>query len=182
MVRSDRFSSETVAVIGNALLFQIAWFVNVTEGGWIPALTTAAVVSIHLGIVYRIFRLAAGVRECVWLVMVAGLGLLAECVFVYFDVLQHQPQSLSLFGIPDWLLFLWLIFATTFRFSLSFLRGRPALSILLGACAALSYWGGAALNATSQLASPAWISLLWIALIWALLLPTLVMIHRRYIV
>ena len=182
MVRSGRFSSESVAVIGNALLFQIAWFVNVTDGGWIPALTSAAVVSIHLAVVYRMFGFAAGGRECVWLVIVAGLGLLVECVFVYFDVLQHQPQPRSLFGIPDWLLFLWLIFATTFRFSLSFLRARPAFAILLGACAAISYWGGAALNATSQLASPAWISLLWIALIWALVLPTLVMVHRKFIV
>lgn len=168
-------------MIANALLFQMAWFANVTNSGWIPALTTAVVLVVHLIVVYRMFGVAVGSRECVWLFMAAGLGLLVECAFVYGDVLQHQPQLRSLLGIPDWLLFLWLIFATTFRFSLSFLRGRPTLSILLGACAALSYWGGAALNTTSQLAGSTWLALLWIALIWALVLPTLVMVHRKFI-
>lgn len=181
MVRSGRFSVESVAIVANALLFQVAWFVNVADNRWIPALTTAAVVAVHLAMVYRMFGFAACGRECVWLFIVAGSGLFVEFAFVYFDVLQHDPKPHSLLGIPDWLIFLWLIFATTLRFSLSFLRERFTWSIALGAGAALSYWGGAALNTTSQLASPPWIALFWIALVWALVLPTLVMFHKRYI-
>ena len=149
--------------------------------GLFSILITALVAGIHLAIVYRLFGIGASWRECGWLVIVTLFGFFVERGFLYFNVLQHESQTGAVWGIPLWLLFLWLIFATTLRFSLSFLRERFTWSIALGAGAALSYWGGAALNSTSQLASPPWIALFWIALVWALVLPTLVTFHKRYI-
>ena len=174
-------SAGSVALVGNALLFQVAWFINVMDLGLLPVLITALAVSVHLVVVHRMFGRGASLRECGWLLFVTVLGFFVERVFLGFDVLQHESQTRALFGIPYWLLFLWLVFATTFRFSLAFLRERIAWSVVLGACAALSYLGGAALNTTSQLASPTWIALLWIALVWALVLPVLVVIHKKYV-
>lgn len=169
------------ALIFNALLFQLAWLANVMNVGLLPVLVSALVVAVHLLMVRHFFDSAASGRESLWLLLVTVAGFFVEFGLSHFGVLRHEPPTLSLFGVPVWLLLLWLVFATTFRFSLIFLRDRIAWSVVLGAGAALSYWGGAALNTTSQLGNPAWSALLWIALVWALVLPALVVFHRRYI-
>jgi hypothetical protein len=176
-----RGSVTPIALIFNGLLFQSAWLGNVMDVALLPLLITLVVVIAHLLMVRHFFGSAAAWREGVWGVLVTVVGFLMEYLFLHFGVLQHAPQTGSLYGVPVWLLLLWLVFATTFRFSLSFLRHRIAWSAVLGAGAVLSYWGGAALNTSSQLGTPVWIALLWIALSWALLLPVLLMIHRRYI-
>lgn len=172
--------AKPIALIANALFFQGAWLVNVMDLGLLSLLTSAFVVGVHLLMVWHFFGFSAVARESAWLMLATGIGLLVEFLLLYFGILLHEQRADAILGVPLWLLFLWLLFATTFRFSLFFLQKHTILAAALGAFAALSYWAGAALNAGSKLAEPQSFALLCIAMVWALVLPALVIIYRRY--
>lgn len=174
--------AKPVALIANALLFQGAWLVNVMDLGLLSLLTGAFVVGAHLLMVRHFFGFPTVRREIAWLLLATGIGLLVEFLLLYFGILQHKQRADAILGVPLWLLLLWLMFATTFRFSLFFLQKHIVWAAVLGAFAALSYWAGAALNIGSKLTDPQWFALLCIAVVWALVLPALVIIHRRYFV
>lgn len=170
-----------MALLANAILFQGVWLLNVLELNPVAVLATVAAAMVHLGLTYYFDGRSACVRESMWLATVTSLGWLLELGFSIFGLLVHDPRSDALFGVPFWLILLWLAFATTIRFSLGFLRDKYSLAAVIGLVAVFSYWGGAALNQNSSMGAPVWWSCVVIALVWACVLPALVKLHQRFV-
>jgi len=82
------------------------------------------------------------------------------------------------FGVPLWLVVLWLLFNGTLFHSLAFLQQRLALAAVLGAIAGpLSYLAGMRLGAATS-DRETWLVLSAMAPAWALLLPALAYLAR----
>ncbi len=80
--------------------------------------------------------------------------------------------------LPLWLALIWLLFASTLTYSLSWTQRPWWVGSLLGALGGpVSYWGGAKL-ADVGLPLGTWPSLVLLALIWAVLMPVLHWVAR----
>ena len=156
----------------NALLLQIGWWLCVAGGNRIAAVTAGVILLVH-ALVNR-----CELSEWLCIVLCASLGVLLDGALHAFGILQFATPSV--FGVPFWLVAVWLIFATTLNHSLRWLQTHRYWAIWLGASTApLSYWGGVQLGAAHWgRAIPQALAI--IALCWGLLLPLLsaMMRHR----
>lgn len=151
---------------GNAILFQIVWFICVLAGSVWGLVATGCYLLIH----DRYFMHSR--KEWRLLVLFLGLGVL-------IDGTLFQLGLFSMFGEPAnggvlppiWLLCLWVSVGTLFAHSLSMLRSRYLLIALMGMVGPpLSYIAGAKLSGIT-LADPMLMTLSVVAIIWALILP-----------
>lgn len=163
--------SITPALLLNALLFQLGWWVCVLGGDGIAIAFVAGALLLY-------WRYARPDRaEWLCIALSAGIGCLLDSSLHAFGVLRFAETAT--FSIPLWLVALWLLFATTLNQSLRWLQARSLLAALLGAGAGpLSYWGGAQLGA-AQFGIAAPVACLVLAVCWGLLLPLLNAMMRR---
>lgn len=165
----------------NAGLFQGAWFANVTAPAMWALLATAGVLLAHLVLVRALFGNKSLRREVLWLGLVAAVGWTVETgTFMAQLLVYDAAPSWQLGWVPGWLLCLWLVFATTFRFSMAFLTQRPLYAVPVGFLALFSYLGGAALNSSVSLGGSAVSSAVLVGLIWAAILPLLSILYKRF--
>lgn len=105
--------------------------------------------------------------------MVLSIGLLVDGVLNetgFFSLGSDQ------FPIPLWLATIWLAMATLPNHSLSWMKGRCALSALFGALGGLlAYWGGVRFGAAS-FNWPLHESLILLAVVWGLLWPVVMLL------
>lgn len=173
--------SQWPALVANALLFQCAWFANVTASAIWAILVTVFVLAAHLLLVRALFGSQNWRREVLWLSVVVVVGWMVETgAFMAQLLVYDAPPSWQLGWVPGWLLCLWLAFATTFRFSMSFLTQNPFYAVPIGFLALFSYLGGAALNSSVSLGGSVVMSAVFIGLIWAAVLPLLSILYRRF--
>ncbi len=131
----------------NFIAFQACWFANVLGAAhgvpWTGPLVTAAWLAVHLGALRAQAPLEARV-----LIAAAVLGWLADSGLVMAGLVAF-PEAARLGGpSPVWMVALWVVFASTLRHSLGWLRGRWLLGAALGAVGGpLAYLGGEALGA-----------------------------------
>jgi hypothetical protein len=98
--------------------------------------------------------------------VVVSSGLLLDALTVQLDVVQFR--SASLFGLPAWLMLLWLSFALTVP-RLQRLLPQPAVqTVVLASAATLAYLGGAAFSTATILQPARYAALLLLG--WSLLL------------
>ncbi|WXL24392.1 DUF2878 domain-containing protein [Ectopseudomonas mendocina] len=151
----------------NAGLFQLGWLACVF-GASNPAWLAVAAVCLgaHLGWVADDRR-----AECFVILRVAAAGWIVDSALMHTGLFDFGTTLI----LPAWLMLLWLLFASTLRYSLAWSARPMWLSCLLGACCGpLSYLAGARLaDVGLPLGEP--LSLALLALIWAVLLPAL---HR----
>ena len=147
----------------NLALFQLGWLVCVLGGNIYAAVFTSLVLLIHGWLILddrREWKLIAVIVfcGCLWDISMAQIGVI------------HFTDTM-IAGIPLWLVCLWLLFATTFRHSLLWLRRYLWLAVPLGGVfGPLSYWFGADL-AEVELRAPVFASLAIMAAGWAVLFP-----------
>ncbi|KRW59580.1 DUF2878 domain-containing protein [Pseudomonas sp. TTU2014-080ASC] len=151
----------------NAGLFQLGWLACVF-GANQPAWLIVAVLC--LGI--HLLAVAENRREdCAVILRVAAAGWIVDSALMHAGLFDFGSRAI----LPIWLMLLWLLFASTLRYSMAW-SARPLwLCCVLGACCGpLSYLAGARLaDVGLPLGEP--LSLELLALIWAVLLPAL---HR----
>jgi hypothetical protein len=157
------------ALVGNFLLYQVAWFACVLGAAAGLPLIGTAVSGVVVGL-----RLASAARPAAELQLILLAGLIGgawESLLVGMDWVHYRGGELP--GLaPSWIVALWLAFATTFNVSLRWLQGRPGAAALLGlAGGPLAWWAGARLGALELV--DAGLALSAIGLGWAVLMPLL---------
>ena len=164
-------SARTRTNLLNLILFQAGWFVCVLGAAaghpWLATLGGLLLVAAHLALVrQRGF-------EALLLLAALALGLVLDALHIATGVLRFPIGSLHPALPPPWILVLWLQFATTLHYSLSWLGGRPLLASLMGAVSGpLAYWAGVRFGA-AELGPNLWPCLLQIGLGWAVAMPVL---------
>ena len=147
----------------NLGLFQAGWLVCVLGGNLYAGVFTLAALALHHWLVLD------NPREWRAIGAIVIVGCLWDIVMAQSGVIVYGGGMLA--GIPPWLVCLWLLFATTFSHSLSWLRAYPWLAALLAAVfGPASYWFGSQL-ADAALREPLLVSLAVMAAGWALLFP-----------
>jgi hypothetical protein len=150
-------------ILINLILFQLGWFFCVLGGDLYALVYLPIALLLHQCLVLTD-------RGEWWLILaVAIVGSCWDVLMVQVGVMHYGSDLL--FGIPLWLLCLWLLFATTFRYSLFWLRQNLWLTALLAALVGpANYWLGTKITEAS-IASPVLLSLGIMAIGWALLFP-----------
>lgn len=162
----------------NLIAFQIGWFACVWAGArglpWVGTGIALAIVALHL---YGLPRPRA---ELVLILLVGVLGLLLDSAPVAFGLIDYASGTFYQGLAPNWIVAMWLLFATLLNVSLYWLRGRLVLGALLGALGApLAYYAGARLGG-ADFAEPVWQGLALLALNWALAMPLMLVMARRF--
>lgn len=150
----------TAGKMVNFVVFQAVWFICVYGAAdarpWIGPVAAAALLPINL---FFCPRPAAELR--LW--AVAGLlGLLLDTAlhssgWIGFPAAASPggdaalpPEGAALRLAPVWIVTLWVAFGSLLNSSLTWLRGRPLLTVLLSAIGGpLSFWSGTRIGATS---------------------------------
>ncbi|EGG93217.1 Hypothetical protein IMCC1989_1559 [gamma proteobacterium IMCC1989] len=160
--------SNTLRLLTNVVLFQLGWFACLLLSGVWVVLIAITVLLLHF---YFIVPQEQRIKELNLIVIVLFVGVILELCYLFGEVLiRSGGESYPAF----WLLIIWALFATTFRYSLSWLRPKLWLaSIFAGVAAPMSYYAGANLNATVSLSDNAIFSLAVIAVSWAIVFPLL---------
>lgn len=154
------------------IVFQCGWVACVAFGN--SGALLALLVFVPLQALWPARR---GAREWVLVLGFAGAGLAMDLAWQAGGLLAFTGQVA--FGVPLWLVVLWLLFAGTLFHSLAFLTRRLWLAAVLGATAGpLSYLAGMRLGAATS-EHEAWIIGLAMAPAWALLLPGLAHLARE---
>jgi hypothetical protein len=172
-----RVSAITAVVVANFVIFQIAWLCNVMNLPYWEWATVFVGLGAHLYWVSHFYGLHKLPREILWLAGMGVCGWVVEALLIRSGVLDFGSST----AVPYWLINIWLMFTTTFRFSLLPLVQRPLLLAVCAPLACLSYWGGVELNADVEFGIYPVTACLVVAAVWGLLLPVMAWIFRRYI-
>lgn len=160
----------------NFVAFQLGWFACVLGAAnalpWLGPVVVAAVVSLHLATARR------PLPELYLVLAAMLLGLVVDSLLLATGWLNYSV-GLWLPGFaPYWIVAMWALFATTLNVSMGWMRGRPVLTVLMGAVGGpLSYLAGERLGAIELThAVPALAAL---ALAWAVAMPLLMWLAAR---
>jgi len=154
-------------LVVNFVLFQSGWFACLLLHGYWPLLITVIILWVHLALIVVSEHRQS---EVLFLLKTLFIGGFLEIFYLLSGALHNLDGSLL---PPLWLLCIWLLFASTLRHSLSWMRSKLWLSVLFAVLAApVSYYAGTEFSAYTELGSPV-VSLLIIAASWALVFPFL---------
>jgi len=158
----------------NILGFQIGWFACVLGSAnqlpWLGVLISSLVIFVH------IYRSRYPAFECKFLAVAVIIGLVFDGIpqslgWITFSPVTFWPDVLP----PPWMIMLWPLFASTMNISLSWLKHKKLLAILIGAVAGpLSYWSGARLGAL-QLSNVS-AAIIYLSIGWGFIVPVLLKI------
>lgn len=160
----------------NFLMYEAGWLACVLGAAWgfgVPGSCFASLlVAVHVGLsTERSIELQLAFAALL-------LGLIVDTICIRAGVL-HFDHSFSPGFPPFWMTALWVQFATTLRYSLSWLQGHLLLTGIFGLVGApAAFLGGARLGAV-RLCSPAFPGLLLLGVLWAIAMPLLVWLSRR---
>ena len=107
--------------LGNLIAFQLGWFACVLGGaeGW-PWLGTAVAL---LLIVAHLARAAVPFLELALVLSVGLVGAALDSLLVILGLL-HYPSGTLIEGMaPQWIVAMWMLFATTLNITLRWLKG-----------------------------------------------------------
>lgn len=161
----------------NYAIYQIGWIAAVVGAGqgfpWLGMGVAFALLVGHLALARRR-------RAELRLVVAAGfMGLVIDSTQAAVGLLNFPAGMVVWWLCPPWILVMWMQFATTFRFSLRWLIGRPLLAASVGAVGGpLAYLVGERLGAV-ELGSPRVVPLLVLSLAWTVAVPTLMRLAGR---
>lgn len=135
----------------NFVAFQITWFACVLSAGAgrpiVGVLVALVHLAVHLCVVPRRRPELARVISAMALGLIGDSALTALSCIAFTGPARSGPGgAVGLTAV--WMLMLWASFATTLRYSLRWLRGRPVLAAGFGAVGGpLAYWAAARLGA-----------------------------------
>jgi hypothetical protein len=156
----------TWRLIANIGLFQAGWFACILLSVPWALLVVIAALLVHFFIIVSREKILS---ELYIVVVVLVVGVILESMYLWSQVLIRTDGSLI---PPIWLLLIWVMFATTFRYSMSWLRAKLLLAaIFAGVAAPMSYFAGANLNASVSVNENLMFSLAIISVSWAIVFP-----------
>lgn len=161
----------------NFVMYEAGWLACVVGAAWGAGCYGAALAGVL--VVVHISLATAWFQE-LRLVLAAMLtGCVVDGLCIWFGVLRFADDG-AIPGLPPfWMTVLWMQFATTLRYSLSWLRGRFLLAALFGLLGApAAFCGGARLGAV-ELPGPAVPGLLLLGILWSAAMPLLVWLSGR---
>jgi len=165
-----------LAAIADFALFQLAWFICVTQAACRrPGLGIVAVAA------FVALQWARSDRRQAELILVAiavALGLAWDTALLQSGLVRYAAAGPLAGTAPVWILALWALFAAVLRGPLRWLQGRPLLAAALGAAGGpASYAAAGRLGACELTRGTA--TLVVLGLGWALFTPLLVEAARR---
>ena len=166
-----------MTVLINFFAFQLGWFACVLGAAngrpWMGLVVVVTVVAMHL------VRARRTAPEFILVLAAMALGLVVDSLLMATGWLRYSV-GLWLPGLaPYWIVAMWALFAITLNVSMSWLRGRPILAVLMGAIGGpLSYLAGEKLGAI-ELTVPAY-ALAALGLAWAIAMPLLMHLAKRF--
>ena len=165
-----------MALLVNFIGFQVGWFACVLGAANDKELLGMI---IALGvIIYHVINQGDSRKELKLILVALAIGLLWETWILNLDILRYPSHPDALFWAPTWLIMMWALFATTINLSMGWLKGRWALSVLMGAVfGPLAFIGGEKLGAVVFLDST--LSIITLSVGWGLLMPLLLWIAER---
>jgi hypothetical protein len=168
----------------NFLAFQLGWLACVLAGAhkmpWLGTLTALLIIALHLGAL-RLSRTRPVLPEIGLIMTAALLGAILDSILATSGLLIYPSGVLLPGTAPHWIIAMWMLFATTLNVSLSWLRGRWLLALLLGLIGGpLAYYAGHRLGGV-EFAQPLWQPLLALALCWALAMPLLSILAVKFV-
>lgn len=164
--------SATLAVVANAIFFNISWFVIVITHS--PIIGPAQAL-MHL--LLHFWLIGRGTSEVRLIGVVVAIGLVIDQLLFASGVLVVAGAAAA---APIWLSCLWPVFATTLSHAFRSFQQRTALAVLFGAVGgAGSYVAGARLSDV-EFAAPLAGTLI-LAAIWGVLFPLLLKLAARWV-
>ena len=161
----------------NFFAFQLGWFACVLGAAngrpWMGPVVVATVVAMHL------VRARRSLPELCLALAAMLIGLVLDSLLLATGWLRY-PSGLWIPGLaPYWIIAMWALFATTLNVSMGWMRGRPVLTVLMGAVGGpLSYLAGEKLGAI-ELVQPI-VALAALSLAWAMAMPLLMRLAARF--
>ena len=145
------------------LMFQLGWAACVLGGNTLAIVYTVTALLIH----HR--YLMEEKNEWQLILSIAIFGVSWDSLLVFFGLINYS--NTGWFSLPIWMICLWLLFATTFMHSLSWMARYLWLAAIGGAVfGPMSYWAGVELSA-AYFGASVLTSMLVIAAGWLVLFP-----------
>ena len=159
----------------NFIFFQLIWFVCII--GAATNETHAAVAFSLLIILFHLYLTKDKKNELKILLLASILGFLFDGFLLKNELVLYANHGWSYSITPLWIIVLWMGFAITLNSSLSWLKKKIKLSVLLGAIGGpLAYLAGEKLNAVTILSPNA---IIVIAIGWGIITPLLIIITNK---
>ena len=163
--------------LANFVVFEAAWFaciLGVAHGR--PLWGTAAVVA---AIGWHVAISARPATELALAGLLGAIGLVAESLVVAQGHVAYPAGQPVAWLAPYWMVALWSEFAIALNVTLRWLKGRPALALVLGAVfGPLAFLGGVRLGGARFVDEPA--ALATLACMWGLLMPVVMALAGRF--
>ncbi|CAM3777908.1 DUF2878 domain-containing protein [Polynucleobacter antarcticus] len=159
-----------MAKFWNFVFFQLGWFACILGAAnhfifW-PVLATLAYIAVF------IWRADKPASEFQFILKAVIFGVSADSLIAYLGFLSFEGSWPSAYLSPLWMWTLWALLATTINESLSWLRKKPILAVVLGAIAGpLSYEAGIRMGAGAWGPSGQIGGLVLLAIIWGVAMP-----------
>lgn len=159
--------------IQNLVLFKLGWVACIfAAAALLPefaVLAVATVVLIHLA------RAPVPVKEAVFLLSAAGLGLAWETFVLFTGLIEYPGAVAGNVLAPYWIVAMWVLFATTINNGFKWVKRHWALASVFGLIGGpMAFYAGTAAGAASF--SNTFIALAVIGAGWAVLLPLLALL------
>ncbi|MHC5064650.1 MAG: DUF2878 domain-containing protein [Planctomycetota bacterium] len=168
----------TLAKVANFAIFQIVWFIVVLsaaeESSWIGILAAALWVLLH------VFASGRPMAELGLIAAVTVCGVFIDQLAVLSGAQIFADSQTYIGFVPLWIAALWATFATTLNFSLSWMKGRYLLALILGAILGpIVYVGAEGLGALQLGDDPRWLALSGLSIEWAIMMPLVLWFARK---
>ena len=166
------------AVPINFILFQLCWFGCVLGAArgliWLGPSLVLILVPLQIYLLTERHK-----AELLFVLICGSLGFILESLLISWRV--YVPIGNETLICPPWMTALWCNFGPLVSISLSWLKGKVLLALILGALAGpLAWWGGEKLDALTV--APEFIfGYLPLSLVWAVVLPTLLYVHNKIV-
>jgi hypothetical protein len=175
--RSPGLPPSRARVLGNFVLFQLAWFAGVVgaahDMAWLGIIAISVACACHLAFS------ASPMLELRLILCASLIGVVWESALVAFGLIQYTHGMLVAGFAPPWIVAMWALLAITLNVSLRWLKHRWLLAALMGAVAGpLSFLAGARLGAATFTGGI--YSTLALAIGWACLMPLMMWLSNRY--
>ncbi len=159
----------------NFLLFQAGWFVLIL--GAAETKTSGAIVISAIIIAIHLLMTPNKIPEIRLFIYAIIIGFIFDGLLQYYSLILYNDPGWSYPLTPLWIIMLWLMFAMTLNHSLSWLKGRMLLSIIIGSIGGpMAYIAGEKLGAITIINNQ---TLFFLAFGWALATPLLVYLSEK---